>query len=87
MVGQVALEDDLAGQVRAPGPSCHLGEELERALGGAEVGQAEAHVRVHDADQGHAWKVVALRDHLGADEDVRLPRLERGQHSRHRSPA
>ena len=83
MVGQVALQDHLARHVAAPGAARHLGQELERALGRAEVGQAEAHVGVDHAHQRHARKVVALRDHLGADQDVGLPRLERGQRLRH----
>ena len=38
-VGPVALDDDPTGPVPAPRPSGHLGQELERPLRRAEVGQ------------------------------------------------
>src|SRR5262249_12740621 len=44
----------------------------KRPLGRAEIGDAEADVRGDDADERHARKVVALRNHLRADEDVDL---------------
>ena len=47
-----------------------LRQQLERPLGRAEVRQAEADVGRDDADERHGRKVVALRDHLRADEDV-----------------
>ena len=39
-------------------------------------GHPEAHVGVDDADQRHAREVVPLGDHLRADQDVDLARLE-----------
>ena len=69
MVGVDGLGQDLAGQVAASGASGDLGEQLEGALGGTEVGQAEAHIGRDDAHQGHVGDVVALGD-LGADQDV-----------------
>ena len=77
------LDDRLARLLAAAGAAGDLREQLERPLGGAEVGQAEADVGRHDADQRHARKVVALGDHLRADEDVDLavaePREQRGE--------
>ena len=88
MVGHVALEDDLARGLAAPGPARHLRQELEGPLRGPEVRDAQAHVGVHDPDQGHAREVVPLRDHLRADEHVDLALLERGQRlGEHPAPA
>ena len=50
------------------------------ALGGAEVGQVERDVGVEHADQRDARKVEALRDHLGAEQDVGLAAREAAQH-------
>ena len=49
-----------------------LGEELERALLGPEVGQAEPGVGVDDGSELDAGEVMALRDHLRPDEDGAL---------------
>ncbi len=68
VVGVVGLDEDFAGEVAASGASADLGEELEDAFGGAEVGHAEGVVGADDADEGDAVDVVALGDHLGADE-------------------
>ena len=81
MVGHEGLHHHAPRLAAAPGAARHLGEELEGALGGAEVGQVEAEVRVHDADQADAREVVALGDHLGADHDVDAPLAERAQHA------
>ena len=46
-----------------------LGDELEGALLRPEVGEPEAGVRIHDRGERDAGEMVALRDHLGSDED------------------
>ena len=51
----------------------HLGEQLEGLLGGAEVGEVQQRVRREHADRGHVREVVALRDHLRADEALHGP--------------
>ena len=76
VVGRVGLDDDAAGALAAAGAAGDLGEELERALAGAEVGQVQADVGVDDADDGDTGHVEALREHLRADEDVGLAREE-----------
>ena len=63
-------------EIPPPRPSGHLGDELEGALAGAEVGGVQANVRVENADQGDIGEMQTLGDHLGADEDVDLVRLE-----------
>ena len=73
------LDDRFARALAAPGAPRHLGQELKRALRRPKVGEAETDIRGHDADQRDARKVVALGDHLRADEDVDLARREARQ--------
>ena len=75
-VGREGLHDHLALQITATGAAGDLGDELERALAGAEVRDVQAEVGVEDADEGDIGEMKALGDHLGADEDVDLVRLE-----------
>ena len=46
-----------------------LGDQLERALLGAEVGHRHPRVGVDDRGQGHPREVVALGHHLRAEQD------------------
>ena len=69
------------GDVAAARAAGDLREQLERALGRAEVGQPEADVRRDDADERHAREIVALGDHLRADEDVDARRANVGEHA------
>ena len=64
-------------QLAASGAAGDLRQQLERALGGAEVGEAEPDVGGDHADERDARKVVPLGDHLRADEDVDLPAANR----------
>ena len=66
------LDDDLARQVAATGAAGDLGEELEGALAGAEVGGVEREVGIEDADEGDVREVESLGDHLGPEEDLDL---------------
>ena len=70
MLRQQRLNDRLAGTLAAPGAAGDLRQQLERALGRSEVREAEADVGGDHADQRHVGKVVALGDHLRADQDV-----------------
>jgi hypothetical protein len=56
----------------AAGPARHLHQLGEQALAGAVILREQRGVRVQDADQGQLLEVVALGDHLGADQDVDL---------------
>ena len=69
------LHDHLPGRVAAA-PAGELGDELEGALLGAEVGQREPGVGVDDRGERDAREVVALGDHLRADEDGAVGRGE-----------
>ncbi len=77
VIGMIGLEDDPPAQQAPARPPGHLGQQLERALAGAEVGQVEGGVGRDDADDGHQRQVEPLGDHLRADEDVGQPAAEK----------
>ena len=56
-----------------------LGEELKGPFSAPIVGEAEGGVCRDDPHQRHVGEVVALGDHLGADEDLGLPAPEGGE--------
>ena len=56
-----------------------LGDERERALLGAEVRKAQRGVRVEHHAQRDGREVVALGDHLRAQQQPALGRLEAGK--------
>ena len=70
-LGLERLDDDAARRVAAAAAG-ELGEELERPLLGAEVGQAEAGVGVDDGRELDAGEVVSLGDHLRAHQNRTL---------------
>jgi hypothetical protein len=53
-----------------PGAPGDLADELEGALGGAEVGLGERGVGVDDADEADIGEVEALGDHLRAEQEL-----------------
>ena len=61
------LHDHLPRRV-APAAAGELGDELEGPFLGTEVGQREPRIGVDDGGERDAREVVALRDHLRADE-------------------
>ena len=63
-----ALHQHAPGRVAAAA-SGELRYELEGALLGAQVGEPQSRVRVDDRGQRDAGEVVALRDHLRAEQD------------------
>src|ERR1700733_6815803 len=64
----------------APGATGDLGEELEGAFGGAKIGAAEGEIGSYDSDERDALEIVALGDHLRADEDIDLTFRECAEH-------
>ncbi len=72
VVGQEGLQHDAARVVAAAGPAGDLRDELERPLGGAEVGQAQRGVAADHADERHVGVVEPLGDHLRAEHDLDL---------------
>ena len=80
-VSKLLIGSARVGSVGAPGASSHLRQQLESALGCAEIGQVEADVRGDDTDQLDAREVMPLGDHLRADHDVDFFVLEGAQHA------
>ena len=72
MLGILGLDQHLAGLRAAPGAARDLDDGLRHAFGRAEIRAEQALVGVQHHHQGDARKVVALGDHLRADQDARL---------------
>ena len=66
------MDDDFAGHLATTGTAGDLGEELEGAFAGAEIGGVKGEVGIEDADESDVGEVEAFGDHLGAKEDVDL---------------
>src|SRR5262245_16401085 len=79
MIGRAGLTPYFSRVTAAPGSSRHLGEQLERPLGGAKVGKVERDVGVEHADQRDSREIESLGHHLGSEQDVGLAARERGQ--------
>ena len=83
VVGMVSLHEDGAGKLAASGASGDLGEELEDALGSAKVRQSEGKICTDDSYQRDPMDVMALGDHLRADEQVDLAGMEAHEEALH----
>lgn len=75
-VRRESLHHHFAAELAAPGSPGDLGQQLEGSLSGPKIGNVETDVGVENSDQGDFRKVKAFGDHLGADEQVDLFRLE-----------
>ena len=80
VVGIVSLNEHAPGYVTAACSPRDLNEQLECALGRAEVREGERSVGVDDAHERHVRQIVTLRHHLRSDEDVDLARAHRAEH-------
>ena len=76
---RVRLDDHAAAPGTPPGATGHLLQQLECALGGAEVREVEPGVRRDHADECDERHVEPLRDHLRADQHIRLVCEEAGE--------
>jgi hypothetical protein len=63
----------------AAGAAGGLHQQRKQAFGSAEIAAEQCTVRVDRRDQGHAPEVVALGDHLGADQHVDLAFVDRAK--------
>ena len=72
MLGELGLDQHLAGLRAAPGAAGDLHDGLRQALRRAEVGAEQALVGIQHHHQRHVREVVALGDHLRADQDARI---------------
>ena len=79
MFRHVGLDHHISRVRPPPGPPGGLGEQLKGSLPAGVIRGVEREVRCQHPHQGHLGKVMSLYDHLGPDEDVRLPRREGGE--------
>src|SRR6185437_1135232 len=56
----------------APRATGDLSHKLERPFAGPKVGEMEPGVGIDHPYHGHVGKIQALRDHLGAEQDVHV---------------
>ena len=77
MLGIVSLNQHLTRAIGAARAAGDLQDRLREALVSARVGTEQPLVRVQHADQRDARKVVPLREHLRADQDVVSRRAQR----------
>ena len=76
MLGQVGLEQHPPRSLAPPGAARDLVEQLEGALGRAQIAALEAEIGIDHADQGQHGKVMAFGQHLGADDQIDLARRD-----------
>ena len=72
----VRLHQDATGQVPTTGATRDLGEQLKDAFGGTEVRQAECVIDAKHADQRDTVNVVALGNHLRADQQIHFAAVQ-----------
>ncbi len=81
-LGRQRLHEDATASRSAPGTPRELRHEREGALLCPEVGEAQRLVGVDDDAELDVREVVALGDHLRAEQDPAIGALEGGQHDR-----
>ncbi len=74
--GIESLDDDLALPMLAPRPATDLHHELESALASPEIRELQQLIGTQYANYADAFKIQALRHHLGADQDIEPPLLK-----------
>ena len=79
VIWEISLQDYFAGGLASSGASGNLGQQLECALGGAEIREAQGSIRSHHSYQRHAVDVVSFGDHLRAHQHVKFAFIERIQ--------
>src|SRR5439155_269313 len=74
VLGEVRLKNAAAAGSTSARSSQDLREQLKGTLGRGEVRQVEHRVGVDDTDEGHPRQVEALRQHLRANDHLRITR-------------
>ncbi len=70
MMRMVSLNQDSPRQVTTARATGDLGYQLKRSFGGAKVGKSKAGIDRNNANQSDVRKIVSLRQHLRADEQI-----------------
>src|SRR6185437_6921812 len=79
VVGEEGLQNYFSRDLATPCATRNLRQQLEGAFRGAKVGKAERHIRANNSNQRDAVDVVALGDHLRADQEIEFAVAERMQ--------
>ena len=79
VIGIEGLHQHSPALFAAAGSPGHLHQQLERPLGGTEVGQVQGRVGVDHAHQCDVGKIEPLGDHLRAHQDLHFTVAEGGQ--------
>ena len=77
MLAVARLDQHFRFQPRAPGAAGHLHQLREQALAGAVVLREQRGIGIEHADERQLLEVVALGDHLRADQDVDVAAVHR----------
>ena len=76
ILGQVGLDDDLAGTIAAAGASRNLLQQIVGALPCSKIGELQRKVGIDHAHKRDLGKVEALGNHLGAQQHGAIGRIE-----------
>src|SRR3984893_6887375 len=74
-----SLNQDASRQIATACATGNLREQLEGALGGAKIRQAQRGIRADHTDQRDALEIMALREHLRASQNVERAPGERAE--------
>ena len=80
MFGKLRLNQDFSGQAPAPGAAGDLRDGLRQALGGAKIAGEQPLIGIQDHHQADLGEVVALGEHLRADQNSRLAAVHAVEH-------
>ena len=76
ILGQVGLDDDLAGTIAATGTARDLLQQIVGALPCSKIGHLEGKVGIDHAHERDFGKVEALGDHLGTQQHRAIGGIE-----------
>src|SRR5579862_5515625 len=74
---KIRLQNHFSRRLPASGSAGNLRQQLKGALGRAEIGKAQCTVGANHTNQRDAVNVVALCNHLRADENIELTFIQR----------
>ena len=76
VIGMMGLQDHRTRAFGTPGATRDLHDQLAEPLTGAEIDAVQPLIDSSDNDQGQVWQIMALGQHLCADEDARPGTIE-----------
>ena len=76
VLGQIGLDDDLAGTITATSTASYLLEQVVGTLPRAKIGQLEGKVCIDHAHERDFGKIEALGNHLSTQQHRAIGRIE-----------